>query len=150
VTGTRRSSCFFAVFLVGVALLAAAAASAAGGKRHYFDQRCEPVRGICWSTAAEGGHVLLIMESANHGGEFQLCVTPPRGKGACRPVALRHHPPGPHGSVGFVGRVDFEKSFKPAGAGQYLVHWKSVQGFPLGPTLTFRLRANGEPDVPRP
>jgi hypothetical protein len=146
VTKLGRSSWLAALLFAGVALLAATAVSAAGAGRYVFDQRCDEILHLCWSTAAEGGDVYLGIESAEHGGEYRVCVTPPRGSGACRAVRLHRRPPGAHGYVGYVGRVAFEEFAKPVGAGQYIVHWKSAQGFPVGPALAFRLRANGEPD----
>jgi hypothetical protein len=107
------------------------------------------VQGFCWSTVGEGKSVFLIMESEDRGGTYQVCVTPPRGTAACRPVRLRHRSPGPHGYIGFAGRVDFEKSFEASGAGQYLVKWKSYPvALPLSPVLAFTLQANGDPKIP--
>jgi hypothetical protein len=139
------------VLFAGIAFVAGASTTAAaGGSRYVIDQRCSELFGICWSTVGEGKHVYLIMESPEHGGEYEVCVKPPGGKDACRPVKLRHRPPGPPGEeVGFVGRVDFERSFRASGAGQYLVRWKSYPvGLPLSPVLGFTLRANGSPKAP--
>jgi hypothetical protein len=123
---------------------------AAGDGRYVFEQRCDEMQGICWSTFAQGKETFLKMESDNHGGEYEVCVAPPRGMGACRPVRLRHRSPGPHGNIGFAARVGVEKSFGDLEeAGQYLVKWKSFStGLPLSPVLTFDLRANGTPRVP--
>jgi hypothetical protein len=128
----------------------ATSAVAAGDGRYVFEQRCDETQGICWSTFAQGKETFLKMESDNHGGEYEVCVAPPRGMGACRPVRLRHRSPGPHGDIGFAARVGVEKSFGDLGeAGQYLVKWKSFPtGLPLSPVLTFDLRANGTPRVP--
>jgi hypothetical protein len=128
------------------ALLAAPIALGHAAGRQFVDQRCEPVLGLCWSTAYEGSNVALAMKSDDHGGRYQVCVRSPRGKEACRPIRLHRRPPGPHGYGGFRNRVIFAKSFKFGGAGLYRVVWR---GYPLedpiSPTLFFKLGSNGKP-----
>ena len=136
---------------MGVALITTGVAVAASGTgRFLFDQRCDHASDLCWSTVAEGSSVYLVMQSPDHGGRYQVCVTPPQGRGACRPVSLRHRPPGPLGYVGFAARVDFAKSFTATGSGQYVVRWKSYPaGLPLSPALAFELGPDGMPRIPR-
>jgi hypothetical protein len=119
--------------------------------RDFLDQRCDHVSDLCWATLAEGGSIFLTMESPDHGGEYQVCVTPPRGKRACRPVELRRRPPGEHGHVGFAARVDAGKMIGLSTGGQYRVRWFSFPSrIPVSPTLAFTLRAGGEPVIGAP
>jgi hypothetical protein len=121
---------------------------AAPGTGVLLDQRCDFISSECWSTRAERGSVFLRMESSDHGGEYRVCVTPPRAKRACRAVRLRHRPPGKHGYVGFAAGVDAGKFVDLSAAGQYRVLWFSEPGgLRFGPTLAFTLRADGEPVV---
>jgi hypothetical protein len=135
------------VFCLASALLPTAAAQAAPPPgREFIDQRCDGVFGFCWSTSYEGTDVDLVMESADRGGRYQVCVRSPRGREACRPIKLRRRPDGPHGYAGFRNRVVFARSFRFEGAGIYGVVWK---GYPLedaiSPLLQFELGADGEP-----
>lgn len=130
--------------LAAMVLLPATVGHAAD--REFLDQRCDQALGLCWSTAYEGPNVALVMESDDHGGEYQVCVRSPRGNEACRRIKLRRRPPGPHGDAGFRNRVIFSRSFKFDGAGLYRVVWR---GYPfeaaISPPLFFELGPNGKP-----
>jgi hypothetical protein len=136
------------VLLVAAVMIGSvtAAADASGTHREFIDQRCQPVFGFCWSTSYEDQKVDLVMESADHGGSYQVCVTAPRGGEACRSIHLHRRPDGPHGDAGFRSRVVFSKSFKSEGAGLYRVIWQGQRlNAAISPTLFFELTANGRP-----
>lgn len=125
--------------LASVTVISSASATV-GGQTHVIDERCSFVYGICWSIDAEGGDTYAVMQSEEHGGQFQVCVSPPRGKRVCRPIRLHHRPSGPHGYVGFANRVDLQKLFGLTIKGEYRVTWLSYPGgLPLAPSLYFVL-----------
>ena len=132
----RRAAAVIAALLLILGALTATAA--ADGGRHIVEQRCLSTYGFCWSTVVEGGDVYLVMQSPEHGGEYQVCVQAPSGERACRPIRLRHRPPGPHGYIGFASRVSFERSFSFGEKGIYRVTWRSYPaGLRFSPALTF-------------
>jgi hypothetical protein len=141
--GPARVSGAVVLLLAALALLAPRAGAA---PHRPVTNRCDWIEHICWEVDAEaGGDIYLRMTSADHGGEFDVCVKPlPKGRQRCRTVALRHRPIGFHGPVGWGVSVDFQRAFPPARPGTYEVRWTSVVGeLPLDSQLFFRLYGDG-------
>jgi hypothetical protein len=140
--GARTARYLTTALLVALFLLAATSSASAGpnGRTYVIEQGCSPVYGLCWSDDSEGGDIYVVMQPFEHGGQYQVCVSPPHGSRACRPIRLRHRAPGQHGDIGFANRVDVEKSFGFTAKGTYKATWLSYpDGLPLSPTLFFTL-----------
>jgi hypothetical protein len=113
---------------VAVTLMLGASAQAA-------DRYCSPTGDFCTSATRLNGAVFLRVATFSFRGLVRICVTGPSGGRVCRRFRLRARPNGL-----YEARVRWYRHYPNRGPGTYRVRFFTGTT-PLGPVLTFRLRA---------
>lgn len=116
---------------LGIVLIAGVVAASAGAANTY----CSPTGDYCTSTTRQGGAVFLRVATFSFRGLVRICVTGPSGSRVCRRFQLR---PRPNGL--YEAKVRWHRHYPNRGQGTYRVRFFTGKT-PLGPVLTFRLRA---------
>lgn len=126
----RRLVLVSAAALCALSLLGGATASA---KSVIIASYCSPETGdFCVAIKRANDHIYFNLGTFSFRG-YELCVTPPRGRGECEDFDLHRDSGSWYRSV-----VRWDRHFTNAGRGQYRVRWK-YEGYTIA-RLAFRRR----------